>query len=315
MTLLDIPPAERAGDSIAAERLRTTTAAMRLSFTWFGVRKALSDEQRARAADAFGAEGDFLSAGKKLLDTRDPAFKAVSSVRSRAISFWRSASLPFPEPGIRLIRQNELDTISGRMSGFRGELRETVSALDARFESLKAAARERLGRLFNPSDYPATLDGLFDMAWEFPSVDPPDYLRLLSPELYRQECERVQARFDEAIRLGEAAFLDELSRLVEHLTERLTGSEDGKPKVFRDSAVKNLTEFFERFRHLNVRSNQQLDEMVAQAQRVVRGIEPQQLRDNPTVRQRVMTQFAGVQSVVDGLLVDRPRRAILRRLR
>ena len=27
----------------------------------------------------FGAEGDFLSAGKKLLDTRHPAFKAVTA--------------------------------------------------------------------------------------------------------------------------------------------------------------------------------------------------------------------------------------------
>jgi hypothetical protein len=50
-----------------AQRLRTTMAAMRVSFTWFGVRKALSDEQKARAADAFGAEGEFLSAGKKLI--------------------------------------------------------------------------------------------------------------------------------------------------------------------------------------------------------------------------------------------------------
>src|SRR5262249_15976293 len=106
-------------DNSAAGRLRTTTAAMRLSFPWFGVRKALTDGQKAGGGDAFGAEGDFLSAGKKLLDTRDRDFKAVSSVRSRAVSFWRQASLPFPEPGIRLIRQDELDTINGRMAGFR----------------------------------------------------------------------------------------------------------------------------------------------------------------------------------------------------
>ena len=59
----------------AAQRLRTTMAAVRLSFTWFGVRKSLTLEQKARAADAFGAEGELLSAGKKLLDTKHPAFK------------------------------------------------------------------------------------------------------------------------------------------------------------------------------------------------------------------------------------------------
>ena len=45
--------------------------------------------------------------------------------------------------------------------------------------------------------------------------------------------QRVAARFDEAVQLAEAAFLEEMSsRLVSHLTERLSGTEDGQPKVF-----------------------------------------------------------------------------------
>ena len=125
----------------------------------------------------------------------------------------------------------------------------------------------------------------------------------------------MQSRFDEAVRLAEAAFLEELNSLVSHLTERLAGQEDGKPKFFRDSAVENLTEFFQRFRNLKIGSNQQLDDLVDQAQQIVRGIQPQQLRDNETIRHEVATQLSGVQSVLDGLLVDRPRRAILRRSR
>ena len=63
---------------------------------------------------------------------------------------------------------------------------------------------------------------------------------------------------------GEGAFLDDFARIVNHLTERITGTnEDGTPKVFRDSVVNNLEDFFERFRSLNVRSNQQLDDLVA----------------------------------------------------
>jgi hypothetical protein len=37
------------------------------------------------------------------------------------------------------------------------------------------------------------------------------------------------------------------------------------------------------------------------------------LRENANLRQQVATQLSGVQSVLDGLLVDRPRRNILRR--
>src|SRR5262249_34855839 len=153
------------------------------------------------------------------------------------------------------------------------------------------------GRLYHASDYPESLTGLFDMTWDFPSVEPPDYLRRLSPELFEQECGRVRARFDEAVRLTEAAFLDELAKLVEHLAERLSGQDDGKPKIFRDTAVENLVEFFGRFQKLNIRSNPQLDELVSQAQRIVQGVEPQQLRDHAALRQQVATQLAGVQSV------------------
>ena len=160
---------------------------------------------------------------------------------------------------------------------------------------------------------PTSLRAAFGVQWDFPSVEPPDYLRQLNPQLYEQECQRIQDCFNEAVRLAEEAFTAELAKLVSHLTERLSGQEDGKPTIFRDSAVGNLTEFFERFRELNVRSNEQLDNLVADAQRIVRGVEPQQLRDNQGLRQHMATELSRVQSVLDGLLVDRPRRNILRR--
>ncbi|HBL46841.1 MAG TPA: hypothetical protein DDZ90_25975, partial [Planctomycetaceae bacterium] len=127
-----------------------------------------------------------------------------------------------------------------------------------------------------------------------------------------QECQRVQSRFEEAVRLAEDAFLGELSQLVSHLTDRLSGQADGRPKVFRDSAIGNLHEFFERFRSLNVRSNEQLDVLVAQCQGIVQGIQPQELRKRGELRQQVASELSGVQAALDGLLVDRPRRQIIR---
>lgn len=64
---------------------------------------------------------------------------------------------------------------------------------------------------------------------------------------------------------------------------------------------------------MTVRSNEQLDGLVADAQRIVSGVEPQRLRDSSVLRQHVATELSRVQSVLDGLLVDRPRRNILRR--
>ena len=298
-----------------SQRLRTTMAAVRVSLSWLGTRKTLTADQKALAADAFGAEGAFLSAGKKLLDTKHPAFKAVTAIKGSIGAFWKSLSLPYPEPGIRLIRQDKIDSFNAQMREFQEELDEAVWQLDEHYGELKSAARDRLGSLYNPLDYPESLRGLFQVTWDFPSVEPPDYLQQLNPELYRQECERVSARFDEAVHLAEQAFMEELQQLVAHLTERLAGQADGKPKVFRDSAVNNLTEFFDRFKQLNVRSNEDLEGLVQQCRGIVSGVEPQALRDNQGVRQHVATNLGQVQSVLDNLLVDRPRRNILRRPR
>ena len=311
-SILDEPQTEPSV-STASQRLRTTMAAARLSFTWLGVRKSLTITQKNQAADSFGAEGKFLSAGKKLLDTSHPAFKSVTAVRGRAIAYWKGVSLPYPEPGIRLIRQSDIQDFDQRLADFRDELDEAVTDLDRHFDELRAAARERLGELFNPSDYPSSLLGMFAIEHDFPSVEPPQYLQQLSPALYEQECQRMQLRFDEAVQLAEQAFLEEISKLVEHASERLSGQTDGRPKVFRDTAITNLTEFFQRFRTLNVRSNEQLDALIDRAQQIVGGIKPQQLRDHTSLRQQVATQLAGVQSSLDGLLIDRPRRNILRR--
>ena len=300
-------------DTTPAERLRNTMAACRVQFTWFGTKKSLTAEQKAQAAEAFDAEGQFLSAGKKLVDTKHNAFRAVTAIRTKITDYWRGLTLPFPEPGVRLIKHDQVEGFDQQMADFKAELEDAVKTLDRCFEELKQAAAQRLGSLFNPEDYPATLVGLFGVSWDYPNIEPPDYLIGVSPELYRQEQERVRARFEDAVQLAEQAFLDEFARLVNHLTERISGTnDDGTPKVFRDSAIDNLCDFFERFRSLNVRSNQQLDELVAQAQRTVRGVAAQDLRDGPSVRREVATQLARVQATLDAMLVERPRRRILR---
>lgn len=314
-TISDVSRAENRTGADPANRLKASMTAMRLSFTSFGVRKSLTQEQKSEAAEAFGAEGDVLSAGKRLINTKHPKFRAVTRIRSRAVGLWKSISLPFPEPGIRLIKREDITTIDAWMANLKGELHEAVFELDDHFAELKTASRERLGRLYSESDYPDSFIGLFDIDWDWPSVEPPPYLRQLSPQLFEAESQRARARFDEAIQLAENAFLDELNKLVQHLTERLSGSDDGRPKVFRDSAVENLESFFQRFRQLNIGSSEELDALVSHAQEIVRGVQPQQLRDDGSLRQQVASQMAAVQANLDQLLVDRPRRNILRRPR
>ncbi len=138
-TLLD-EPISRQSTSTAAERLRTTMAAVRVSLSWFGTRKTLTPEQKAEAAETFGASAQFLSAGKKLIDTNHRAYKAVTTVRGKILSYWKSMSLPYPEPGIRLIRQDRVEEFAAKLREFQEELAEAVENLDRHYSDLKRAA-------------------------------------------------------------------------------------------------------------------------------------------------------------------------------
>ena len=110
----------------AANRLRTTMAAVRLAFTWLGVRKTLAPEQRTTAARAFHADRELLSASKLILDTKNPAYRAVAAVRSEASGYWRTVTLPFPEAGVRLLPQNSLGMFASTMQTYRERLPPTA---------------------------------------------------------------------------------------------------------------------------------------------------------------------------------------------
>src|SRR5947209_8407416 len=127
--LLDGPSTAR-NTLLPAQGLRDNMTAVRVSFTWLGTRKSLTPEQRAEAAQPFDAEGQYLSAGKKLLDTSHSAFKAVTAIRGKIASMWKSMSLPFPEPGVRLVRRDQVEEFVSLMGEYKGELADAVVNLD-----------------------------------------------------------------------------------------------------------------------------------------------------------------------------------------
>jgi hypothetical protein len=295
-----------------AQRLRRTAAAVRVLLHWWGVHRALSARQKEEFGAVTAADARFLTAGKKLVDTRHEAFRRLTAIRTRITSYWRGISLPYVEPGVRLIRQADIPAFMHTLEGFRDELHEAEGQLNAVYDEVKADARGRLGRLFNPADYPQEIRGLFHVAWDFPSVEPPSYLMRVAPEVFEEERRRVLGRFEEAVRLAEQAFATEFGRLLTHLSERLTNDETGERRVFRDSAVTNLADFFSRFRQLNVRSSPELDALVEEAQRLVQGVSPQDLRDNDSLRQQIATQMTHVREQVEGLITEAPRRRLVR---
>lgn len=293
-----------------ASLLAAETIGARISFTWLGQTRKLEEYQSAEAAAVFGASAEAVSMSKKLIDTKNAEYKALTAVKGKIKKHFQRSTLPYTEPKTRLLKRSNVEDYNAELVNLAAELSEAVDALNCVYDRLKAEAAERLGSLFNAADYPPTLAGCFSVAWDYPNLAPPNYLAELSPELYARESRRVSAQFEAAAELAENAFLSELGDMVERIVSTLGGSADGKPRIFRNSMIDNLTEFFERFRALSITSSAELENLVAEVQNAVRGVSPAELRDNEALRVGIRESLATVSQRIAETSEAKPARRI-----
>ena len=108
----------------------------------------------------------------------------------------------------------------------------------------------------------------------YPLIEPSNHLVAANGSVNEAEQAQVGDRFKSGGGVAELAFAAEIWRLDPNMDSRLVGLQHGQPKVFGDTAITNFTEFFNRFRRLNVHGNPELDALVYQARQIVTGIEP-----------------------------------------
>src|ERR1700736_3280735 len=129
LSLADI----RLAAEIPGQRLRRLAAAVRVHFTWWGVHRTLTAQQKEEVGLAYDADARFLTAGKKIVNVRHEAFRRLTSVRTRAVNYWRGLTLPYVEPGVRLIRQADVEAFVHTMEGFRDELTQAEADLNGAY--------------------------------------------------------------------------------------------------------------------------------------------------------------------------------------
>lgn len=295
-----------------ASQLRKNTTAVRIHFNWFGTKKTLTNSQKAKAAETFGASKDYLSASQKILDTNHPAFRAVTAIKTQITDYWRGNTLPYVEAGVRLLSKSKVAEFDQVLKGFREAFNNALQALDDVLYELKNQAQLKLGTLYRDENYPPSIKEEFDFTWDFPSIEPPDYLMKLAPDVYEKEKAAIEARLSEAVTMAETAFMEEFQKLVQHLAERLEPGQDNQKKVFRDSTIDNLLDFFKRFKELHLGGSEQLESLVGQAEDILKGFTPKELRDNKALRQDIAKDLATVKEKLNTLVVNAPRRQIIR---
>lgn len=296
-----------------AMQLKLDTIAIRFRKAKFGVKRCYTPDEKVKVAKTFEADEDYVYGGKKIMDTNDPVYRRVTGILARASKYHHAMTLPYyGEKGIGLLRQTQFESYQSMMDGFKKELKDqALPALAAKYEELRNAMKAKLKHLWHESLYPADIVGEFGFRWHVVNIDPPKSLLELSPKAYAEAQKQAQRRMEESVNKAEQMFLTQLAGLVEDFAEKLRPGAGGKKKRFTEKSANEIVAFFNRFKQLNVKSNAQLDALVAQAEAIVGGIDPRTLKDQESAKLAIAKKMDNIAEAANKMVENVPKRKFI----
>jgi hypothetical protein len=178
-----------------------------------------------------GKVSEWLSGRKYLVNPE--ALGPVRAVVTRARTFLEKLALPFPVKGLTLVPKEMLTRIDEGLAQIKEEFSAEVAEFVAGFEDERIEAGNKLGNLFCETDYPIDVRSKFKFEWRFLTLDVPGKSKILPAEVYEREKQKFQTMMEETRELAMTALREEFAGIVSHMTERLSGEADGKPKRFK----------------------------------------------------------------------------------
>ena len=254
---------------------------------------------------------DALKTNKELLDSKE--LQAIGSFDAKTRVKLLTYCLPsYVDDGYYFLPISLIETVNDFLARQQADRAYLVNDFLAIYPAKRDSARLRLGPLFRSTDYPSedAVRSTFTWTVRYISFSVPGSLREISASLFEQEKVKQERMWEDAASEVRQALREAMAGLVAHAIEKLSYKSDGKPQVFRDSMVQNMSEFLDLFAARNLTNDADLAALVGQARQLMAGVDPSTLRSNIGARERIRAGFVGIQQTMDAMLVDRPVRAI-----
>lgn len=255
---------------------------------------------------------NLLHVSKDIMES--PELKAIGEHDTEIKTWVRSRCLPSPfkKKGILILPVELIQCVAERVEQARLDRLPLIEQFLEMYEQRKEEAKPKLGSGFEEKDYPAIekVREAFTFEFQMWELSAPGQLAAVNRDLYQRELVKMQNMWSEASHQVSAVLLQEFRKLTAHMADKLTPTEDGKAKIFRDTTVTNLTAWLDLFQARNLGDDAALVSAVDNARQAIRGIKPDAIRDSDTLREQLAADFAAITDQVDAALVDRPVRAI-----
>jgi hypothetical protein len=177
-------------------------------------------------------------------------------------------------------------------------------------EQRRDESRDRLKGAFNIGHYPTREQVLagYRIEKRWLTMSTPQSLKQISASFFEREKSKAEESIKTATQEITKLLAAEARKLTGHLVERLTPGADGKSKIFRDSAVSNISEFLATFNLRDIGGSDELNVQISQIRKLLNGVDPESLRTNDTLKDSVTAGFKQVAEELDKLVIAKPSR-------
>lgn len=241
----------------------------------------------------------------------DAVFKAQQALRK----YLALRSLPsILERGHYAVPKVAFKEVRSGVKAHTDEIAKAVEEFLLVYETAKSDAKKKLGALYDETDYPEPdqIRAAFYVRTRIRSLDLPAGVKeLIGEDGFKEESKVIEedsSTADEELTLHmRKTYFEYVQRLV----DRLNPDEEGKPKVFHDTLVTNLTNFHTYFSEKNVVGDVILKQMVDKGVPALDGLAADDLRGSPALRKKTLMVFVPIMKELASILPKNGRKVVL----
>lgn len=231
-------------------------------------------------------------------DKLEAVTKMVANIRN-----WHYAqTLPWSDSGSRLLPMKNFFDYKQTLSYHEQEFTSAVDDFLKDYPNLVSAAAFQLGDLFDRDEYP-TVDELrskFKFKYVFlPVADVSDFRVQVGEESGAELKEQYEKFYTDKLNEAMQETWDRLHDVLSKISERLSDSEEGTKKIFRDSMFTNAMDLCGMLTRLNVTDDPKLEEARRKLEKALAGVDAKDVRDDEGLRKDVKKRVDDILSAFD----------------
>lgn len=240
-----------------------------------------------------------------------PELRACQNFQAAIKNKIKRYSTPsFFRGGMYKVKVAAMEKVDAMLVAAVPEFEKLVRAFADVVDIRREESKERLKNGYDPSLFPSKEQILrvYRIDWDWLEFGTPNVIQTVSADIFARERVKAEERFKKATEGVTALLATEAKKLADHLVDRLTPGDDGKPKQIRQAAVDNITKFLETFNLRNLSNSEELESQIKRIDSLIKGVSAEYLRDNEALREHIAESFTDISSKLDSLVVDKPRR-------